>query len=423
MGARPLPTRARGALQLAVALVLLVGWPRPGAAVEEGWPSWYVVPRVGTAVLTDTHLAPGIGASRTQQNTGVSIGIDLSPRVGLELAGDAFETNVKLGVHNVGEYGVFTLVPQLRVRFPIERTRLTPYVVAGVGVSFAEFNDRKERGIGLHVRAGDTAVVGTVGGGLEYAVAPDVALGVDVRYLTARGHDIKIADAGGKADLDALLVSGALRLLLEPDGFARSADSTAGDPTRFLYVALRAGGATATRSRIARGVEAQPEHAAIAGRLNLLFGVAVGADLTRHLGVEVAADGHEYVLDVPGSGSAGEYAIYTVVPQVRARYPLLDDRLVPYALAGLGVSYAEFNDRKPHGFESRLRGTDYGAVATVGAGVEWFVSRAIALGLETKYQHFLAGHQLRLAGEARDSRPHALLTTAGFRVYFGSRPW
>jgi hypothetical protein len=43
--------------------------------------------------------------------------------------------------------------------------------------------------------------------------------------------------------------------------------------------------------------------------------------------------------------------------------------------------------------------------------------------LEVKYQHFLGGHELRMAGQASDSRPHAVLATAGVRVYLGRRPW
>ena len=39
------------------------------------------------------------------------------------------------------------------------------------------------------------------------------------------------------------------------------------------------------------------------------------------------------------------------MPQVRVRYPLLGGRLTPYALAGVGVAFTEFNDRKPPGYD------------------------------------------------------------------------
>jgi opacity protein-like surface antigen len=417
------PIPVRWGLQLSFALALLCGGAGIAAAADQRWPAWYVMPRVGTAVLLDTEPASGVKASSIQQSTGLSVGVDVGRHFGIELAGDAFETNLKSGGRTIGEYGIFNLIPQLRVRVPIGETRLTPYALAGVGASFAEFNDRKKTGIGRRIRGNDTALVGALGGGIDYAISRDVSAGVEVRYLASRGHEITIGEDGGRASLDAVIAGATLRVLLEPDAPTIPVTRASEDATRFLHLVFRVGGASATRSRIASGVEARPENAAIAGRLNLLFGAGVGADINRHLGLELVADGYEYVLDVPGIGTAGEYAIYTVVPQVRARYPLFADRLVPYAIAGIGISYAEFNDRKPHGITSQLRGTDYGAVGTAGAGIEWFFSTALAFGLEAKYQHFIGGHELRMAGQASDSRPHAVLSTAAVRVYFGRRPW
>jgi len=409
-------------LQFTFALALLCGAPGIAAASDHPWPAWYVIPRIGAAVLLDTEPASGVGASSIQQSNGLSVGVDVGRHLGIELAGEVFEVDLKSGGRTVGEYGIFNLIPQLRLRFPIDQTRLTPYALAGLGVSFAEFNDRKRSGIGRRIRGDDTALVGAVGGGIDYAISRDVSAGVEIRYLASRGHEITIGEEGGRANLDAMVVSATLRLVLEPDAPAVPAVRASEDPTRFLYLAFRVGGAAATRSRIAQGVEARPENAAIAG-LNLLFGAGVGADFNRNFGLELVADGHEYILDVPGIGTAGEYAVYTVVPQIRARYPLLSDRLVPYAIAGIGISYAEFNDRKPHGFESQLRGTDLGVVGTAGAGIEWFFSTDVALGLEVKYQHFIGGHELRMAGQTSDSQPHAVLGAAGVRVYFGQRPW
>jgi opacity protein-like surface antigen len=409
------------ALLLGLLLALAAGEIERAAAEDRGLPTWYVVPRVGTAVLLDTSLPGGLGLSRRQQDSGVTLGVNLSRRIGAEIAADAFEANLKGGGRTIGEYGMFTLLPQVRIRFPIESLRLTPYAVAGLGASFAEFNDRKKTGIGRRVRADNTALAAAVGGGLEYAVSREVAVGLDVRYVTFGDQDIRVDERGGRARLHALLIGGTMRLLVDPNVPVDPPAPATDGGTRFAYLVARAGGAAATRSRIASGVEAEPENAAIGGQFNLLFGVGVGVDVTRHLGVELVADGHECILDVPGRGSAGEYAIYTVVPQLRARYPMLDERLVPYAVAGLGVSYAEFNDRKPPGLQSELRGTNFGAVAAVGAGIEWFLSSSIALGLETRYHHF-TGHELKLGGEPRDARPHAVLTTLGLRIYLGWPP-
>ena len=409
-------------LPFGFALALLLCWTADTAAEDRALPAWYVMPRVGTAVLLDTSLSGGVRVSRTQQDSGITLGVHLRPDVALELAADAFETNLKFGGRNFGELGVFTLLPQVRVRFPIDGWRLTPYAVAGLGASFAEFNDRKQTGFGRRVRADDTALAAALGGGIEYALSPEVAVGLDVRYLSLGDHEIRIDQSGGNSRLHALLVGGTLKMLVDPARPVDPPDAATEGGNRFLYLVARVGGATATRERIGRGIEVRPENAAIADRWNLLFGVGVGADISRHVGLEIAADGHEYILHVPGTGEVGEYAIYTVVPQLRARYPVLADRLVPYAVAGLGLSYAEFNDRKPPGLQAGLRGTSYGAVAAVGAGLEWFVSSTLAIGVETRYHHF-TGHTLRLGGESVTARPHAVLTTVGLRIYLGWPPW
>jgi hypothetical protein len=135
--------------------------------------------------------------------------------------------------------------------------------------------------------------------------------------------------------------------------------------------------------------------------------------------VELAADGHEPILKVRGVGAVGEYAVYTVVPQIRLRYPMLGGRVVPYLLGGVGISYAEFNDRKPHGLHARVDGTDYGIALATGVGLEYFVTNNIALGLETRYQTS-QGHQLRLADRTHNVHVDAVLITAGVRIYLGT---
>jgi hypothetical protein len=82
-----------------------------------------------------------------------------------------------------------------------------------------------------------------------------------------------------------------------------------------------------------------------------LINVAVGIDLGRYAGIELSADGYEPRLAVRPFGVIGEYAIYAVIPQLRLRYPLAGGRITPYLLTGVGLSWAEVNDRKPAGFD------------------------------------------------------------------------
>ena len=56
--------------------------------------------------------------------------------------------------------------------------------------------------------------------------------------------------------------------------------------------------------------------------------------MNRYLGGELSGDLFERRLKVQGFGSVGEYAVTAIVPQIRVRYPLLDGKLTPYAVAG-----------------------------------------------------------------------------------------
>jgi|GEM_PF-1787543 len=60
------------------------------------------------------------------------------------------------------------------------------------------------------------------------------------------------------------------------------------------------------------------------------WGGALGLNLNRYVGVELAVDNYELFLEPGGyGGTIGELSIWSVMPQVRLRYPLLRDRLVP----------------------------------------------------------------------------------------------
>jgi opacity protein-like surface antigen len=404
-------------LAMLVLAAAVVTAARPCRAAEDAWPRWYGAVRLGAGVLLDTHPARGIELSPLQQATGLSLGADLGPHVSLELAGDVFETSLQINGRSIGEYGMAVLVPQLRLRTPLADRRVEAYVLGGVGVSHAEFNDRKEPGIGVSIEADDVSLVGSIGAGIDYFVTDSIALGVETRYVVSRGHEVVLAGQRRDMDIDALLATAHLRLLV-PSRRGAPASPIDFDTAGRFYLGARIGGAVLADSRIANDIVAKPENAAIAGEFNHVFMVGAGVDLSRHIGFELAAWGYEPIVTVRGVGAVGEYAVYAVVPQIRVRYPLLNDRLVPYALVGIGGSYAEFNDRKPRGAQTDVDGIDFGIALGAGGGVEYFLSSAIALGLET-YYHVSRGHELKVAGRRRAVDIDALLTTAGVRIYFG----
>lgn len=375
---------------------------------------FYFGGRLGGAFLLHREPAPGVKVQTSQQLTGFFAGVNLGKYLGVEVAGDLFETTLsKPGGENVSEYGMFSLVPQVRVRYPLLDGHLVPYAIAGVGMSHNEFNDRKPPGVGVRIRAQDTAVVAAVGAGVEYFVANNIALGVETKLLVSRDHDITVDDRGGRANLDAILTSANLRLFIPETGTPAGRFDAPWRP----YLGFSAGGASVLRNDIASGLEMRHENASIGGKLDLLLGAALGLDIGRHLGVELAAEGYEPSIALRGVGTIREYAIYTFIPQLRVRYPLLDGRATPYLIAGVGASYGEANDAKPKGNDIKVESNDFSLVATVGAGVDYFVTSNIAFGLQTRYL-YSRDHKITIDGRTQSLDLDSILTSAGVKIYF-----
>jgi opacity protein-like surface antigen len=375
--------------------------------------------RLGIGDFLDTKPIDGLEIEHEALLTGMSVGVNLGRYFGAELAGDVFNTDFHLpGRGRVGEYGTFSLIPQVRVRYPLLDGLLTPYLIGGVGIAHNDFNDRKPKGVGLSIHASDTTMVGAVGAGIEYFIANNIALGVEARYLISRDQEIEIEHRTQKAKLDAILAAVSLRLLFpESPTVLQTEPSDYRTDGRF-YLGFRLGGETQVHDRVADDVEARPPHNAIGGTLGPFYGVTLGMDLTRYLGVELAGEGFEFLLAVPDRGSVAKYGVYAVTPLLRLRYPVLDGRLVPYVVGGAGVTWGEVHDVKPQGLGLNISGEDYAPVGVVGIGADYFVARNIAVGLELKYL-ISRGHTVTIAGRTQDMNLDSLLTFLGVRIFFG----
>lgn len=346
---------------------------------------------------------------------GASVGVNLNRYWGVELAGEGFERRLRVNGLAVGEYAVVPLVPQVRLRYPFLDGRLTPYVIGGVGVALTEFNDRKRPGFGVSVDMPASTVVGTIGAGLEYFVTDNVAAGVEIKYLIAGDQTVRINGVPRSEDLDSLYAAVGLRLFFPEHKPTRRVDARDGLPAR-VYLGLQLGAAITTDADSMPGVELHPEPAAV-GPANYFIGGVIGLDLGRHLGLELTAGGYEVRVHSADRGSVGEEAVYAIIPQVRARYPVLDGRLVPYAVGGVGAGYAEFNDRKPAGAGFAIDGTSWGVAATLGAGIEYFVASNIAAGIEARYLTS-RGHTVKISdGRTESANFDAVLLTVGLRIY------
>jgi len=400
----------------AVVGVFLLGPASPGHAQETNDTLGYLGFRLGIASLVKKEPAPGIIMDRPEQLTGIYAGFNINRYLGVELTVDRWETSLERGDRRkIGEYGFIALIPHVRLRYPLLDGRLVPYMVAGVGVTENEFNDRKVPAIGLHLKGRDTEVVGSVGVGLEYFIARNIAFGGDVRYIISRGHEITVGDRTQDLSLDALLIAGGFRLIFPDPETATKPAVDPGDAKR-PYIALRIGGAMPLHSRIASGLETEPQYVAV-GDFDPLLAVDVGMNFSKYLGVEVALEGYSPILAIPGLGKIGEYGLYMAIPNVRVRYPLLHGKVAVYGLAGVGVGFAEFKDRKPHGSGLSIHASDFAPIASVAAGFDYFVASNIAIGFETKYI-YSRDHEFRLNGRSQHVNLDSLFLSGGVRMFF-----
>ncbi len=202
----------------AAGLIVALGLPDATGAADGDTVRGYLHLRLGGALQFDTDVRPSMESTRAEQLLGVSLGVNLSRHFGVELAGDGYELNLRVrGLprgNTVGEYAVYTVVPQLRVRYPLLGGRLTPYALGGVGVGVNEFNDEKEPvfDFDLDVGGESVAVVATLGTGIEYSVADNIAIGLETKYLLSRGHEIRLSGREGTANLDSFLFAVGLRI-------------------------------------------------------------------------------------------------------------------------------------------------------------------------------------------------------------------
>lgn len=172
----------------------------------------YLNVRLGITAASDTDVGGGLGATPNEQVLGVSLGINFNRHLSLELAGDGWERNMRLGGRTIGEFAMYTGMPTLRGRYPLLDGRLTPYALAGLGFGYTEFNDRKQPGFGVDVGGTSWGVVGALGAGLEYFVANNIAIGIETKYVISRDQEVRVNGRQQSLDLDTLLTTGGIRL-------------------------------------------------------------------------------------------------------------------------------------------------------------------------------------------------------------------
>ena len=345
------------------------------------------------------------------------LGANFSQHTGGELALDFFERDFEYGsLGALGEVSAWNLVPELRLRKPLLNRRLVPYVIAGIGPSFLQFNDRKSGGYGRDIDIEGTTFAVSVGGGIEYFLADNVAFGVEGKYMWINPIEGKVDGRTAKVDLSSPIFTFGLRVFFdenEPRPLI-----TVGQPSAWrFFFGVRVGGSIRTDDAWVRGVHLIPEPSAVGDTLNQTGALSLGADFRNGWGIELAADSLEHGIQVEDIGTVGEYGMGVVIPYLRLRCPLGNGRWQPYLMAGVGAAYGEFNDAKQAGAGLHVNAKGFYPALGVGGGIEYFVARNFSFNFDVRWL-YTWDHEIRIGDGVQGKGDFAALQFGlGFRVY------
>ncbi len=345
-----------------------------------------------------------------------SLGANFNRHLGAELTLDFYEQDERREpIGTLGEVSAWNFVPYARLRYPLLKDRLVPYVLAGIGPSFLQFNDRKPRAFGKEVDIEAMTFAVGAGVGLEYFIADNVTFGIEGKYLWVNPIEGRVEGVTYDVDVSAAMFTFGLRVYFDETASRPLPAEEPRWPDRF-YFGWRVGGFYLTDSDWTSGVSWTPETSA-KGQINQTGGLALGADFGEHWGIELTADSLETSLHLKDRGTFGEYGMGAVLAHLRLRHPVGRGRWVPYLMAGAGITYAEFNDAKPPGAGLRVKSSDVYPAIGVGAGIEYFVVRNFSLNADARWL-YTWDHALRIDGLLDGAGDFsAFQFNLGFRVY------
>jgi opacity protein-like surface antigen len=102
---------------------------------------------------------------------------------------------------------------------------------------------------------------------------------------------------------------------------------------------------------------------------------------------------------------------------MRVRRAFLDERLVPYAIAGIGPSFLQFNDAKFAGYGRQIDIEGVTFAVAAGAGLEYFFADNLTFGIESRYM-WIRPIEGTVDGDPVEVDMSSPLFTFGLRAYF-----
>lgn len=412
-----------------------------GLSYAEKSKRFYFSLRYGRAFVMESDIAPGLEIDQTtgQELLGTQIGYDLSERISLELVADGYEMNINAkGFGKTVEYANYMILPQIKLRHPMQNGRLNPYLIGGIGIAFTEANDRTPLGEGLPAIFGpptgpnpaipifdgtDTSLVYSIGTGVEYFIADNVALGIEAKYLS-QSADVTVNKLGHQADLDAFFISGGIRFLFPGPARASSAYSSMAasnwlhinSDTLAPYIGFRVGMGKLAEDQITPDFEFSDHEQ------EQVINLTLGMELNPYLAAEVAVDHFGNDVNASRANTAAKVAemnIVSAVPQLRLQYPMLDDKLLPYVVGGVGLGFIQTNDRTSLGESNRVQlfsADNFSLVSVAGAGVDYYIANNMTIGIEAKY--LFNSTDVDIDHIPVETDMDRMILTAGLRVFF-----
>ena len=398
-----------------VLLVWIVAYT-PGAAEDRDGYRPYFTLRFGGGGYTNPDSIPGIELENPGQYPvpQFAFGANFDKHWGAELMVNYTETNVAApGITpRLGEYATWMVMPQVRFRYPMYNDMIVPYIVAGAGIGIGGFNDRNVAGPTPNFSGGqDTSFIGGIGAGIDYFFNRNTAITIEAKQILGFETDVVVDGQPFQLDSSQLVIQGGLRIFFDTLAAADGAPPKPKDRSGFRpYVAFRTGGAFFTNPDALSSLE-------ITNPTKSELGGSVGVNFDKHWGAEISGDYWETTLEAPGIGKVSEYALWDITAQARYRYPLMNDRLVPYALAGGGIGFTEVNDRAVPTSTFDFGGdTDITFIGVAGGGIEYFVEENVAVGFEARYL-FGFDSKVNIGTQSATLDNNTILFQVGLRIF------
>jgi len=374
---------------------------------------------LGQSLYVNRDASPGLDllSPSGQPLVNAIFGVDLSKYWGVEFSIDYNKTDLRSPSQGtLGDFSWIAGSAAVRLRYPSPSGRFVPYALLGAGYGFGDFSGRKN--FTFPVGGRGWSPLGVVGIGGEYFIRRNIAVGLEARDFFEFHPDLTVNGQKQTLNADSIGLLADMRVYFDSPGSGPKGSTAnlppAKDSNKFrTYMAVRGGKAlfTDTDKLQANGIT-------IDSSSGPLLAGGIGANFSRYWGAEVAFEYARAQLRTPANYKITGYPVWTMLGLIRLRYPVLEDRVVPYVIFGGGAGWAETGDRDVPQSEINLTSSQQTHfVGAAGIGVDYFLQDNVALTFETR-DTFGFETNVQLNGVPLKLNPSFISFTGGIRVFF-----